>query len=176
MTNPTRRRRLFIGLLVLAVAMFGFSYLLPPLYSSICRITGFNQLQPADVVPASTRTDANRTVLMQFDSNLRDGLPWKFRPTQATKEVHPGQLVSVSYDVSNDSDRAISGQAIPSYAPTGAAAYVRKLECFCFSIQTLAPREVRRMPVVFLIDTELPSDVRTVTLSYTFFEVPGRRG
>jgi cytochrome c oxidase assembly protein subunit 11 len=156
--------------------MFGFGYLLPPLYSTVCQLTGFNRLQSADVVSTNTRANAKRTVLMQFDSNLRDGLPWKFRATQTTKEVHPGQLVSVSYDVSNDSDRAISGQAIPSYAPTGAAAYVRKLECFCFSIQTLAPREVRRMPVVFLIDTELPSDVRTVTLSYTFFEVPGRRG
>src|SRR5271168_949689 len=123
--------------------MFGFSYLLPPLYSNICRITGFNQLQSADVVSATTSADANRTVLMQFDSNLRDGLPWKFRPTQTTAEVHPGQLVTVSYDVSNDSDRAVSGQAIASYAPAGAAPYVRKLECFCFSIQTLGPREVR---------------------------------
>lgn len=176
MTQAIRHRRLFIRLVVLAAAMFGFGYLLPPLYSTICRITGFNRLENADVVSADTRADARRTVVMQFDSNLRDDLPWKFRPSQTTAEIHPGQLVRVSYDVSNDSDRAVSGQAVASYAPAGAASYVRKLECFCFSIQTLAPHEVRRMPVVFLIDPSLPSDVGTVTLSYTFFEVPGRRG
>ena len=83
--------------------------------------------------------------------------------------------MQVSYEVSNNSDHAISGQAIASYAPAGAAAYVRKLECFCFSIQTIAAHEVRQMPIIFLIDSSLPSDVPTVTLSYTFFEVPGRQ-
>jgi cytochrome c oxidase assembly protein subunit 11 len=176
MTPATRRRRLFFKLLAVSAAMFGFGYLLPPLYSKVCQLTGFNRLQDAaDTVSSSTHTDSSRFVLMQFDSNLRDGLPWKFRPTQPTTQAHPGQLVSVSYEVSNNSDRAISGQAIASYAPAGAAAYVRKLECFCFSIQTLAPHEVRRMPVIFLIDPSLPNDVPTVTLSYTFFEVPGRQ-
>jgi len=121
------------------------------------------------------RQDSNRTVLMQFDSNLHDSLPWNFRPMQPTLAVHPGQLVRVSYEVINNSDHTISGQAIPSYAPAGAAAYVRKLECFCFSIQTIEAHEVRQMPVIFLIDSSLPRDVPTVTLSYTFFEVPGRR-
>ena len=175
MTQAIRHRRLFIRLVVLAAAMFGFGYLLPPLYSTVCRITGFNRLENADVVSADTRADARRTVVMQFDSNLRDGLPWNFRATQATAPVHPGQLVQVSYEVSNNSDHAISGQAIASYAPAGAAAYVRKLECFCFSIQTFAAHEVRQMPVIFLIDSSLPRDVSTVTLSYTFFEVPGRQ-
>ena len=174
MTAATRRRKLLLKLVAVSVAMFGFGYLMPPLYSKVCQLTGFNQLQTADTAASTTQQDPNRSVLMQFDSNLRDGLPWKFRATEGTKQVHPGQLVTVSYDVVNNSGRAVSGQAIASYAPAGAVAYVRKLECFCFSIQTLGPHEVRRMPVIFVIDPSLPSDVPTVTLSYTFFEVPGR--
>jgi cytochrome c oxidase assembly protein subunit 11 len=175
MTTATRQRRLLLILIGVAAAMFGFGYVLPPLYAKVCQLTGFNRLQSADSVSASTQPDADRTVLMQFDSNLRDRLPWNFRATQATAPVHPGQLVQVSYEVSNNSEHAISGQAIASYAPAGAAAYVRKLECFCFSIQTFAAHEVRQMPVIFLIDSSLPRDVPTVTLSYTFFEVPGRQ-
>ena len=175
MPTATRQRRLFLILIGVAAAIFGFGYMLPPLYAKVCQLTGFNRLQNADSVSASTQPDADRTVLMQFDSNLRDNLPWKFRATQATVPVHPGQLVQVTYEVSNNSDHAISGQAIASYAPAGAAAYVRKLECFCFSIQTFAAHEVRQMPVIFLIASSLPRDVPTVTLSYTFFEVPGRQ-
>jgi cytochrome c oxidase assembly protein subunit 11 len=101
---------------------------------------------------------------------------------QATEAVHPGQLVRVDYEVRNNSDRTIIGQAIASYAPEGAGAYVSKLQCFCFSTQTLAPHEVRQMPVLFMIDRSLPKEVSTLTLSYTFFDVggapvsPARRG
>jgi cytochrome c oxidase assembly protein subunit 11 len=167
------KRALPIKLAILAVAMFGFGYLLVPLYSVVCRLAGLNQLQSADSVAAGTRTDVKRTVSMQFDANLRDGLPWVFRPMQPVVQVHPGQLVRVSYEASNTSDRAIVGQAIASFAPADAAAYVRKLECFCFSTQTLAPHEVKNLPVVFVIDPALPRDIPTVTLSYTFFQVPG---
>ena len=172
-TAISRQRALPVKLAVLAVAMFGFGYLLVPVYSIVCRLAGLNQLQSADSVAAGTRPDVNRTVSMQFDSNLRDGLPWVFRPIQRVVQVHPGELVRVSYEASNTSDRAIVGQAIASFAPADAAAYVRKLECFCFSTQTLAAHEVKNLPVVFVIDPALPRDVPTVTLSYTFFEVPG---
>jgi cytochrome c oxidase assembly protein subunit 11 len=171
--GPSRKRALPVKLAILAVAMFVFGFLLAPLYSVVCRLTGLNQLQSADSVAAGTRTDVKRTVSMQFDANLRDGLPWVFRPMQPVMQVHPGQLVRASYEASNTSDRAIVGQAVASFAPAGAAAYVRKLECFCFSSQTLAPHEVKNLPVVFMIDPALPRDVPTVTLSYTFFEVPG---
>jgi cytochrome c oxidase assembly protein subunit 11 len=127
-TGPSRKRALSVRLAVLAVAMFGFGYLLVPLYSVLCRVTGLNQLQSADTVAAGTRPDATRTVSMQFDANLRDGLPWVFRPMQSVMQVHPGQWVRVSYEASNTSDRAIVGQAIASFAPADAAAYVRKLQ------------------------------------------------
>ena len=165
MTKTIRRRNLVLRLAALAAVMCGFG----------CGATGNKGSQTADVVSANARADVHRTVLIQFNSNLRDGLPWKFHAAR-TVEVHPGQLVRVSYDARNDSDRSISGRAVATYTPAVAAAYMRKLECFCTSIQTLAPHEVRRMPVVFMIDPSLPSDVPVVTLSYTFFEAPRRQG
>jgi|ERR1700722_607712 len=166
----------------LSAVMFGFGYLLSPIYATFCRATGLNQLGRADVVDTAIRPDASRTILMQFDGNLRDGLPWVFRPMQGTLVVHPGELVRVAYEARNTSDRTMFGQAIASYAPAGAAAYVRKLQCFCFSAQKLAPHEVKSMPVLFMIDPSLPQEVSTVTLSYTFFDLagiavsPARRG
>jgi cytochrome c oxidase assembly protein subunit 11 len=85
--------------------------------------------------------------------------------------IHPGELVQVVYEVRNNSDREITGQAIPSYGPQLVAQYLKKLECFCFSQQVLKPNEVRQMPVQFVIESGLPADVNTVTLSYTFFEM-----
>jgi len=87
--------------------------------------------------------------------------------------VHPGALTQVEYEIVNETGHAVTGQAIPSYAPRNAAAHFRKLDCFCFTTQTLAPGERRRMPVVFVLDAALPADVHTITLSYTFFEVEG---
>jgi len=87
--------------------------------------------------------------------------------------VHPGEVRQVVYEISNRTDHAMTGQAIPSYGPRDAAQYFRKLECFCFTKQTLQPGETRQMPVVFVVDPALPKDIATITLSYTFFEVEG---
>ena len=171
--SASRKLSLPVRLAIVAVAMFAFGFLLAPLYSVVCRLTGLNQLQAADEVAKDTRPDTKRAVAMQFDSNLRDGLPWEFHPMQRELQVHPGQLVRVSYQASNTSDRTIVGQAVPSFAPDDASAFVRKLECFCFTTQTLGPHEVKELPVIFMVDPSLPADIRTVTLSYTFFEVPG---
>jgi len=107
--------------------------------------------------------------VVEFDANGRG--PWRFRPERASVEVHPGELVTVNYELLNTEPRAMAGQAIPSYAPQVSAQYFRKLECFCFRQQTLEANETRRFPVVFVVDPELPRDVGTITLSYTFFEV-----
>ena len=87
--------------------------------------------------------------------------------------MHPGELTQAMFEVVNTTDRAVPGQAIPSYGPQYAAEYFRKLECFCFAKQTLQPGETRRMPVVFVIDPRVPRDLNTITLSYTFFPVEG---
>jgi cytochrome c oxidase assembly protein subunit 11 len=164
-------RTLLLKLAVVVVAMFGFGYLLVPFYEKICEVTGPRNIDAADTV-TNTQVDATRSVRIEFDTNLRN-LPWQFRALQLTEDVHPGQVVQAMFEVVNMTDRPITGQAIPSYGPQQAALYFKKIDCFCFAKQTLAPHERREMPVVFVVDPKLPKDVPTITLSYTFFEVEG---
>jgi cytochrome c oxidase assembly protein subunit 11 len=174
------RRRLnlaMLGKLVIVTAiMFGFGYALVPLYKKICEITGVNELTQTDIGAAafakSTQVDLTRTITVVFDSNARG--PWRFKPVKNSMEVHPGELATIDYEIANQQDRAMQAQAIPSYVPTVATPYFRKLECFCFKQQALAPHESKQFPVVFVIDPKLPKNVDTITLSYTFFEVGGR--
>ena len=167
-SNLLTMRKLFI----VAAAMFGFGFALVPFYKQICEATGVNRLLKADTV-INTQVDAARSVTVEFDSNLRSSLPWTFRPLQPSVQVNPGEMVTVMYEIRNNSSRAITGQAIPSYGPQLASRYFRKLECFCFTQQTLQPGETRQMPVQFVIDRGLPGDIGTITLSYSFFEVEG---
>ncbi len=162
-------------LVVVAVLMFGFGWALIPIYRKICEVTGINILTERDPRAAqragNTQVDTSRTIIIEFDAN-RQG-PWRFRPHINHIEAHPGELVQVDYDLVNLEGRSLAGQAIPSYAPLQSARYFQKLECFCFKQQTLAAHESRRFPVVFFVDPELPRDITQITLSYTFFEVPG---
>ncbi|MHB8496212.1 MAG: cytochrome c oxidase assembly protein [Casimicrobiaceae bacterium] len=164
-------RRLFMKLAVVAVAMFGFGYAMVPFYNEICRATGLRDIDRPDQV-VNTQVDATRSVRIEFDTNLRN-MPWKFRALQESTDVHPGAVTQVLFEVVNESDHAVTGQAIPSYGPQFAGQYFHKLDCFCFKRQTLAPGETREMPVVFVVDPRLPQQVSTITLSYTFFEVEG---
>jgi len=162
-------------LLVTAVMMFGFGYALVPVYKKICDITGVNLLTSSDVSAddlKNTQVDKSRTITVEFDATPHG--PWRFRPTVSSMEVHPGEMAQVVYEVVNTQPRAIDAQAIPSYAPQQAASYFKKVECFCFQQQTLEANQAKQMPVVFFIDPELPKDVKTITLSYTFFEIAGR--
>lgn len=162
-------------LVIVSVLMFGFGWALVPLYRKICEITGINvvTLRDADAEKAArnTQVDLTRTVTVEFDANTQGA--WRFRPHVNHLQVHPGELVQVTYDLVNLESRPMAGQAIPSYAPMLSAKHFQKLECFCFQQQTLAAGETRQFPVVFFIDPELPRDVKTITLSYTFFEVAG---
>lgn len=172
-------RRLLVRLGLCAVMMFGFGFLLVPFYDRICEATGINNFLRPEAergarAAANTQIDRSRSVIIQFDANLHD-LPWRFRPLQRAVTVHPGELVHVEYQVSNTRDEPITGQAVPSYGPQRAGSYLSKLDCFCFSQQTLAPGETRTMPVVFVLDPALPADLSTITLSYTFFELQGRK-
>ena len=168
-------RRLLKKLLVIAVGMFGFGFALVPFYEKICEVTGIRNVFQPDEVASNTQVDSSRRISVEFDSNTRR-LPWTFKPLQSSVSVHPGELTQVVYEVRNTLDRPVTGQAVPSFGPQQAALYLRKMECFCFQQQTLAPGEVRRMPVVFVIDSSLPIELNTITLSYTFFEVEGARG
>jgi len=117
----------------------------------------------------------SRTVTIELDSNTHN-IAWRFKPLVSHVTVHPGELTTVEYEVVNVRNVAVTGQAVASYGPQIAAEYFRKIECFCFTQQTLAPGERRRMPVVFIVDPRLPKDVNSIALSYTFFEVEGRGG
>ncbi len=164
-----------VKLLVVAVLMFGFGYAMVPFYRAICDALGLNNVVKADIV-ANTQVDAGRFVTIEFDANLRSNLPWTFTPVEKSVRIHPGAFTQVTYEVRNRSDRSVTGQAIPSFGPQLAGRYFKKLDCFCFTQQTLAPGETRMMPVTFVVEPALPQDVNTVTLSYTFFEVEGKTG
>lgn len=155
-------------LVVVTLGMFGFGFALVPFYYKICEVTGINSGDEQALVK-NTQVDTARWVTLEFDANTNEALPWRFKPETRSMKVHPGQLVQVTYDVTNTSDRAIVGQAVPSYGPARAAGYFKKIECFCFTPQTLAAGETRRMPVLFVLDPAMDDDVHTVTLSYTFF-------
>lgn len=159
-------------LAVLALVMFGFSYAMVPFYKKLCQVTGITDLLRADEAPANTQIDTGRWVTLEFDANTH-GMPWRFAPVQKNVRVHPGEMAHVVFEVHNDGDKPIVGQAIPSYGPKHAAEFVKKLECFCFKQQVLAAGEKREMPVQFVVDPSLPKSVDTLTLSYTFFEVKG---
>lgn len=167
-----RNRAIVRRLLLVALGMFGFGYLMVPLYEVFCEVTGIREIMRADQPVVNTQLDASRTVRLELDGNLRN-LPWQFHPKEPVVDVHPGELKQVVFEVVNTTDRAVTGQAVPSYAPQLAANYFRKLECFCFTTQTLQPGERREMPVVLVLDPKLPPDVNVVTLSYTFFAVEG---
>jgi cytochrome c oxidase assembly protein subunit 11 len=171
--DETRRRNrvLVTKLGVIVVAMFGFGYALVPFYEKICEATGLRNIDRADAA-VNTQVDATRLVRIEFDTNTH-GLPWKFRALETSTDIHPGAVTQAMFEVVNTTDRPVTGQAIPSYGPRNAAQYFRKLDCFCFARQTLAPGERRQMPVVFVIDPALPKDLATITLSYTFFQVEG---
>jgi cytochrome c oxidase assembly protein subunit 11 len=164
-------RKLLLRLVVVVAGMFAFGYALVPFYDRICEVTGLRNIAQPDEV-ANTQVVTSRTIRIEFDSNVRN-LPWTFKPLEPIVTVHPGEVRQVVYEVANTTNHAITGQAIPSYSPQYAVGYFRKLECFCFAKQTLQPGEVRKMPVVFVIDPKAPEDLATITLSYTFFEVEG---
>lgn len=168
-------RRLLTKLVVIACAMFGFGFALVPFYEKICEIAGIRSVLKPDTLEPNTQVDSGRVVTIEFDSNTHR-LGWTFKPVRRSVQVHPGELMTVAYEVRNPLDRPVTGQAVPSFGPQYAGQYFKKIECFCFRQQTLAPGEVRELPVVFVVDPALPKDVHTITLSYTFFEVAGTTG
>jgi len=165
-------RALLVRLCVVVAGMFGFGFALVPFYDKICQVTGINRIGVDETKVVNTQVDATRTVRIEFDANVRN-LPWRFKPELPVIAVHPGEVTQAVFEVVNDESHSVTGQAIPSYGPQYAAQYFRKLECFCFTRQTLKPGESRKMPVVFVVDPAAPRELTTISLSYTFFEVEG---
>lgn len=170
--TPARKASSGITRMVLvAIAAFGFSFSLIPLYRIACeKVLGIRlERTAAEGVTNSKPTDA-RVITVQFDGGVNSKLPWQFAPNQLTMKVRPGEQYETTYKATNTSTRAIVGSAVPSLAPARASGYFAKTECFCFTAQTLQAGETRDMPVRFIVDPNLPGDVSTITLSYTFFK------
>ena len=164
-------------LLAIVVLMGGFGIALVPFYKKICEVTGISQTRVVTRAEAkNTQVDLSRTITVQFDATINQQMPWRFAPKQRTIQIHPGEVAQMVYTVTNTTGKAMVGQARPSYGPEIAGKYFNKLECFCFNQQTLAANETRQMPVVFYIGRDLPKNVTTLTLSYTFFDMTAEVG
>src|ERR1700761_2111165 len=158
--NRSFNRSMLFKLVVVACLMFGFGFALVPMYRAICEVTGINNLVQRDTSARdakNTQVDMTRTISIEFDANARG--PLGFKPEQNAIDVHPGEVTTVMYQVTNAQGRTIDAQAIPSYAPREATEYFRKIECFCFTQQTLTANQTKRLPVVFVVDPKLPKDV-----------------
>ena len=165
-------RRLLRKIAVITIGAFLFCFALVPLYRIACEhvfgIRFDGRPVGADGVAALT-VDTTRTVTVQFDSTIHDEQDWRFAPDQVEVTVHPGEVVEAWYTASNLTDETLVAQAVPDVLPRPANPYFSKTECFCFTEQLFNPHETRRMPVRFFIAPDLPRDVKTVTLSYTFY-------
>lgn len=165
-----RNARGVAKLALIALGAFGFTFALVPLYRIACeKVFGIRLEQGPAQVQAAANVPA-RTVTVLFDGGVNSKLPWGFGPHQASMQVQVGRPYETSYFARNESGGAVVGSAVPSVAPARASAYFNKTECFCFTAQTLQAGETRDMPVRFIVDPALPADIRTLTLSYTFFK------
>lgn len=175
LTSPDEHNhRLGLKLAVLALAMFGFGYMLVPLYQGYCKATGMNGTsRRIDYGQAVTRKpDTSRWVTVEFVANTEGSLPWEFRPEVVSMKIHPGDLVMTRFHARNVGNDPMNGQAVANVTPGQAAPYFHEVAGFCSSSQPLASGESKLLPVQFLVDPDLPSSVATVTLAYTFFAAP----
>ena len=170
-----RNKNSIIGwkLAVVAVAMFGFGYLMVPLYDAFCELTGLNgKVGRTEVVEIKEmQTDTSREVTIEFIANRNLSMNWQVEPKVDKLKVHPGKTYTTHYQVKNLTSTDMVGQAVPSISPVAATAYFKKIECFCFTKQTLRAGETRDMAVRFVVAPNLPKHLATISLAYTFFDV-----
>lgn len=163
-------------LLIVVVAMFGFGFAMVPLYDILCEVTGFNGKTAGKYVAAEPMEVQDRVVTVQFLTNNNANMPWEFRPKVRSVQVRPGEMNNAEFYVRNVTAETMVGQAVPSVTPFRAAEFLHKTECFCFEQQRLGEGEELDMPLRFIVDTDLPRDVKTLTLSYTLFDVTEQMG
>ena len=171
LTEAERRRNSQVTmrkLLLIIPVMLLFCASLVPLYRQICEVLGVTATRS---VAQNTQVDLSRLVKVDFDATLNRNFAWKFEPVDRHVDIHPGAIVTINYRVTNTMDHPTTGRAVPSFGPPEGGLYFNKIECFCFSNQTLQPGETRDMPVTFFIDPKMPAKLGALTLSYTFFDV-----
>ncbi|MDO6524776.1 cytochrome c oxidase assembly protein [Motilimonas sp. 1_MG-2023] len=168
-------RRLVGGLCLVVFGMFGFGFALVPLYQVFCDLTGLNG-KTSNIVNAQAQSsqgvDLERIVTVEFVTYISKGMQWQLTPKVEQLKVNPGQMYEMEFIATNLSSKDQVGQAVPSVSPGQGANYLNKTECFCFNQQPLAAGETATLPLRFFVDTELPQDISTLTLSYTLYELP----
>ncbi len=172
-----KNRRTLLLLSGLVLGMFGFGFAMVPLYNLFCQVTGLQSVQlRSSVGDQGTRRAvlpqeaSDRLVTVKFDASVHGELSWDFKPMQRKMRVQPGKTYQMQYLAKNRTGRTIVGQAIPSVVPWQATGYFHKLECFCFTQQTLKGGETQEMPLQFSISPDLPEGINSLTLSYTFMK------
>ena len=170
--QKSANRRTVTKLALATCVMFSFGYALVPLYNVFCTVTGLNGKtgRLTEAQAAALPVDESRSVTVEFVTSVDAQMPWDFKPLVNKVVVHPGVETQVEFEVHNWDQGSIDGNAVPSVAPNTVAKYFKKTECFCFTQQTLAAGETRRMPVRFVVDPRLPPEVTVLTLGYTFFQ------
>jgi len=171
--TPRPIKRLVVRLLILVAAMFAFGFALVPLYDVMCKALGING-KTGDQFTQTQQVDESRQVRVQFLATNNADMVWGFYPEAQEIVIHPGAVSEMLFVAQNPTDKPMTAQAIPSIAPSTAAAYFHKTECFCFTQQMLQPGERLEMPVRFIIDRDLPDDVKHLTLAYTLFDITAR--
>lgn len=177
MTENKKQRKLLFILTFIVIGMFAFGFALVPIYNSLCKTLGINgKTNPEAVAYDVTKAKIvqDREVLVQFVATNNSGVPWAFYPKIKEIKVHPGEIAKLAFYAENKTDHRMVVQAVPSVTPGIAAKYLKKTECFCFAQQTLNGHEAMNMPLLFHLDTDLPENVNTITLSYTLFDVTDR--
>jgi cytochrome c oxidase assembly protein subunit 11 len=175
MSKPIKKTVFIISLL--AIFMFGFSFALSPLYNVFCKKTKFNnnvRIILPETVGISASKQVKRQIRIQFITINNNNFAWDFYPFSSQITVHPGEIIKVLFFAKNNTKKTMTVQAIPNYSPVDAVKYFHKIECFCFTQQTLKSGEAVNMPVLFQIDKNLPLDIHTITLAYTLFDVTAR--
>ena len=171
--QQTANRRVALGAGAMALTMIGVSFAAVPLYDMFCRVTGFGgTTQVAEIAPGAV---SDRVITVRFDASLNRKMPWRFEAPDAAVDLPVGESGLAFYRAKNPTDRMITGTATYNVSPPEAGIYFSKIDCFCFTEQVLRPGEEVDMPVSFFIDPEILTDsemddVKTITLSYTFFE------
>jgi cytochrome c oxidase assembly protein subunit 11 len=172
-----RHNKLVLILSLVVLGMFGFGFALVPIYNSLCKTLGINgkvNREAANYDMSNVKVMRDRDVQVEFVATNNSGVPWAFYPKINKITVHPGEIAKLAFYAENKTDHRMTVQAIPSITPGVAAKYLKKTECFCFTQQTLNGHEAMDMPLLFHLDTDLPANVKTITLAYTLFDVTNR--
>lgn len=170
-TTQSDNKRLAVNLIIIVVAGLVFGFAIAPLYDAVCKVIGLNGRgdTTATEMTKNVKVDKSRTITIIFTGEIMPGLNWAFEPNQTTMQVHPGEIALTSYKTKNNGAKPVVGTAVPSVVPEVASLHFKKIECFCFSNQTLQPGEEKDMPIRYYISPDLPAEITTVTLSYSFY-------